>query len=321
MELIFSGKLPLYSFLASKRIRILVSLSKAVFRPFGTRLWKWRSLTCLQFSNMTEPSTSERADRGRYRQDSQKKTISRERQNVQVQPQASQNNLMSIQQPTSTTSPSAKGFEHLTVQDKQRQPHAHAQPQASLSNLPQLGTGLTPDTARRGRKWFKMALPSYEPAMKATTEVAKNTLLPGSRSFTERETYSSLHGRRTAGSNLDVIIVTEFLIFPKDPATSFHRGCEENISRRYNDEVPIEYPRMTKREEKVYPGVTSKWSLFDSHCFVVCPTSSERCEFAVLQIELIGRVVCVSRLTSCVVHISEGQTSLTTIEHLYQFLL
>lgn len=212
---------------------------------------------------MTEPSTSAGARKGRYRQDPQNKTISIEGENVQGQPQASQGNRIGIQQQTSTTNP----------------------PQASLSNLPQLGTGLTPDTARRGRKWFKAALPSYEPAIKASNEDAKDTLLPGSRSFTEGETYSSLHGRRTAGSELDVIIVTEFLIHPKDPTTRFRLGFEENISQRYNDEVPIEYPRMTRRTEKVYPGIMSKWSLFTSHWFVLCPTSRERCKFAVLHIE------------------------------------
>ncbi|ERF68965.1 hypothetical protein EPUS_09019 [Endocarpon pusillum Z07020] len=225
---------------------------------------------------MTEPSTSAGARKGRYRQDSQEQTILREGQNVQVQPQASQSNLMGIQQQTSTTTRPAGGFERLIMQDKQQKPHPHAHPQASLSNLPQLGTGLTPDTVRRGRKWFKMALPSYDPATKAIKEDVKDTLLPGSRSFTERETYSSLHGRRTAGSNLDVIIVTEFLIYPKDPTVPFQRGFEDSISRRYNDEVPIEYPRMTRKEEKVYPGITSKWSLFASHWFVMCPTTRER---------------------------------------------
>lgn len=222
---------------------------------------------------------------------------------------------MGIQQQTSTNPP-AGGSERVTIQAKQQtlHPHPQAQAQASLSNLPQLDTGLTPDAARRGRKWFKAALPTYEPAIKAIKEDAKDTLLPGSRSFTERETYSSLHNRRTASSNLDVLIVTEFLIHPKDPTIPFRRGFEEDISRRYNDEVPIEYPRMTRREEKVYPGMTSKWSLFASHWFVVYPTAWERCEFAVLHIER------VSQLTSCLVHISQGQTSLTTIEHQYQYL-
>ncbi len=245
---------------------------------------------------MAGPSTSHRAEEGRSRQNRQEGVIGTQRQSI-------------------TFNPPAGGVERLAIQDKQ------PQPQASLSNLPELGTGLTPDTARRGRKAFKLALPSYEPATKATTENTIKGLLPGSRSFTEGQTYPSLHSRRNIGSNLDAVIVTEFLMFPKDPTISFQRGFVERVSRLYNDEVPIEYPRMTRREEKVFPGIWAKWNIFETNWLLVSATKSERCEYAVLQIEAIRHTICVSQLTSCVVHISEGHTSLTPIEHQYQYLL
>ncbi len=214
---------------------------------------------------MAGPSTSHRGEEGRNSQNLRK-------------------GIIGTQKESTIINPPATGVDRLNIQDKQPQP----QTQASLSNLPELGTGWTPDTARRGRKWFKSALPTYEPATKAITENTKSGLLPGSRSFTERHTYPSLHDRRTAGSNLDVVIVTEFLILPKDPTISFQRGFAERVSRLYNNEVPIEYPRMTRREEKVFPGTVTRWNIFESNWLLVFPTNSERCECAVLQIAVIG---------------------------------
>ncbi len=210
---------------------------------------------------MSGSSTSHRAKEGKNRQNSQKGIIGSQKQSTAL-------------------SPPTVRVERLAIHDKQPQPHA------SLSNLPQLGTGWTPDTARRGRKRFKQALPNYEPATEATAENAKRGLLPGSRSVTERQTYTSLHDRRTAGSNLDVMIATDFLLFPKDSTNSFRPGFAESVSRSYNDEVPIAYPRMTKREEKVFPGILTKWHIFESNWLLVFPTNSERGEFAILQIEV-----------------------------------
>ena len=224
----------------------------------------------------------------------------RGRHHVPVPPQAFQSNLIGTQQST-------------TINQTQQQP-------AILSNLPQYGTGLNPNTARRGRDRFKTALPLYEPATKELTEDTKTILLPGCKPFKERNTYPSLHDRRTKGSNLDVVIVTEFLISSKDSAISFQRGFEDRVSRRYNDEVPIEYPRMTRRWEKVFPGTVKKWNLFETDWLVFFPTNSERCEFAVPQTEVIRRVFCVGQLTSCVLYSSEGQTHLTASEHQYQCL-
>lgn len=244
-----------------KRGNVRVTLSTCISRLFDTLFREWAIFACLPVLQMAGPSTSHRAEEGKNRQNPKKGMIGTQKQST-------------------TIDPPARGVERLTIQDKQPQP----QPQASLSNLPELGTGLNPDTARRGRKYYKLALPGYEPATKATTEDAKVTLLPGSRSLTEMDTHFSLHGCRTAGSDLDVIIVTELLILPKDPAISFQRGFTENVSRRYNDEVPIEYPRMAKREEQVFPGTTKKWNMFESSCLLAFPTSSERCKFVVLQI-------------------------------------
>ena len=282
MGFIFSGKLPpspCTLFLQASEPGLLYHSLELHFTLFGTPCQKSAILLRLPILQMAEPLTSSRAAKGGSRQDSQKETITRGWQNVQVPPQASQSKLTGIQQQTTTINSPAGGVERPIIQDTQPE-----QRQASLSDLPQRGTGLTPDTACRRRKWFKTAMPPYQPATKAATEDAKHTLIPSSRSTTERETYPSLHDRRTKGFNLKVAFETEFFLSPEVRAVPFQRGFVESISRRYNDDVSIEYPQMTRRGDRLSLGTGNKWNLFENDWRLRAATISEQCEFASLSI-------------------------------------
>ncbi len=126
--------------------------------------------------------------------------------------------------------------------------------QTSLSNLPLRGTGLTPAAAGRGRKSFTKAMPPHVPSTREVAEYPKS-----------REPGLPLRDRRNEGRNLDVVIVTEFMI-ARQGHYPFHRFVQD-VSRIYNEEVPVEYPRMSRWPEKVYPGTAQKWHLFEEMIF------------------------------------------------------
>lgn len=203
---------------------------------------------------MTDPTLNLRTNQGRQRKGFKCERAMSRRRDVQGQPLPSQRD---VTQPLTTTI-IARGVEQMTVQDAA---------QASLSNLPRRETGLTPAAARRGGKLFRTAMPLYEPP---TKEVAEYHQVSGSKSLTSlksRDPGLSLRHRRNEGRNLDVLIVTEFMIAYKDPYP-FEVGFIENVSRVYNEAVPLKYPRMSRWPEMLYPPTMEKWKMFEERDYV-----------------------------------------------------
>ena len=202
---------------------------------------------------MTDPSPKLHTKQGKQRKGPKSERATSRHQDVRGQPLASRSDMTQPQ----TTTVVARGVEQMTLQDAGR---------ASLLDLPRRETGLTAAAARRGGNWFTTAMPPYEPP---TREAAKHDHVLGSKPSTSPESRGpglSLRDRRNEGRNLDVLIVTEFMIAYKGPYP-FGDRFVENVSRIYNEEVPLKYPRMSRWPEKRYPGTVEKWHMFEEKVF------------------------------------------------------